>query len=161
MSYLHAGNAHRGKLDEAAEVLLTGLQAPSLRDRLTCSSKWNTTWACCTNGSKKHLEAAAAFGRAAAILDHPDRLLEDASDRKKSMRSAEIHERIGRNYLDVRDLTRPSPAFQDAQAKYPPGAGRLHFHLSQVYPARANSTKPCLAAKLLAHDAPGQPMPTS
>src|SRR5207249_3637826 len=36
------------------------------------------------------------------------------------------------NYLDARKFAEAVAAFQKAQALYPPGAGRLHYHLAQV-----------------------------
>ena len=43
------------------------------------------------------------------------------------LHSAELHERIGRNYLDARKFAEAVAAFQKAQALYPPGAGRLKW----------------------------------
>jgi len=134
MSYLHARQLRsQGKLDEACKVLLTGLQAPALRDRPDMQQQMEFDLGVLYERLEKHLDAAAAFGRAAAILDHPDRQLEGRVGHEEiQMRSAEIHERIGRNYLDMHEFDKAIAAFQDAQAKYPPGAGRLHYHLAQV-----------------------------
>ena len=63
-----------------------------------------------------------------------DEMLEERADPEElKMHAAEVHERAGRNFLDGGDYAEAIKAFQRAQEKYPAGAGRLHFHLAQVY----------------------------
>ena len=96
---------------------------------------------------EKFEEAAAAFERTAAILDHPDGLLDGGANPDEiPKRLAEVLERIGRNLLEVRDFDSAVAAFQRAQAVNPSGAGLLHYSIAQI---RLRQGKPNEAATAL------------
>jgi len=134
MSYLYARLLRsRGKLEEACAVLDKGLQSKGLRDRPDLHLEMEYDLGALNERLEKPVEAAAAFGRAAAILDHPDGLEEELfSPEEVQMRSAEVQERIGRNLVEAREFDAAAAAFRRAQNIYPPGASRLHYYLAQV-----------------------------
>jgi tetratricopeptide (TPR) repeat protein len=133
-SYLYARVLrNRGHLEEACAVLKSGMQSKSLRDRSDLHQQMEFDLGVNLERLEKYEQAAAAFGRAAAILDRPDSLLEgQLGPEEIQMRSADLHERAGRNFLEARDFDKATAAFHAAQGKYPPGAGRLDFNLAQV-----------------------------
>jgi tetratricopeptide (TPR) repeat protein len=134
MCYLRACQLrNQGQLEEACQVLQSGLRSPDLPERPELHQQMEFELGVLCERLGRHEQAAQAFARAAAILDHPDGLLEGRlSPEDIVMRSAEMHERTGRNFLDAGKCEEAAAAFRRAQAKYPPGAGRLHFHLAQV-----------------------------
>ena len=134
-SYLYARLLrNRGKLAEAAEVLQKGLQSNRVRDRSDLHQQMAYDLGAVYERLEKYEQAASAFAVAAAILDHPDGLLEGRmSPEEMQMCSAETHERVGRNFLEARNFDKAVLAFRAAQTRYPPGAGRLDFNLAQVF----------------------------
>jgi tetratricopeptide (TPR) repeat protein len=134
MSYLEARHLRaRGKIEEACSVLARGLQAPALKSRPDRHQQMEYDLGILLERLEKYDEAGAAFSRAVAIVDHPDGLLQGLlSEEEIEMRSAEMYERAGRNFLDAGKYAEAAAAFQKAQAKFPAGAGRLHYHLAQV-----------------------------
>src|SRR5262249_34702390 len=121
MSYLYARQLRgRGRLEEACEVLLRGLQSPALKDRPDVHQQMEQDLGVLHERLERSEAAAAAFARAAALLDHPDGLLEGrVSPEEIPMHSAELHERVGRNLLDAGKHAEAAEAFRRAQAKYP------------------------------------------
>src|SRR5207253_524014 len=84
--------------------------------------------------AQEYEPAAAAFAEAAKILEHPDALLElgPLGPQDLALRGADLYERIGRAYLQVRKHDQALAAFRKAQARYPDGAGRLNYNLARI-----------------------------
>jgi tetratricopeptide (TPR) repeat protein len=134
ISYLYARQLRgRNQLKEACEVLQRGLQSPGLVDRPDLAHQMEYDLGILHERLEQYAQAGAAYSRAAAILDHNEYLEERGNPEELKMRSAEVHERAGRNFLDGGDYAEAIKAFRRAQEKYPAGAGRLQFHLAQVY----------------------------
>jgi tetratricopeptide (TPR) repeat protein len=124
----------RNQFPEACDVLLTGLKSPRLAERPDLHQQMEFDLGILYEHLEQYENAAAAFGRAAAVLDHPDDALEaHVSAEELQLRSAEIHERVGRNFLEAHQYEQAVAEFRQAQEKYPPGAGRLSFNVAQVY----------------------------
>jgi tetratricopeptide (TPR) repeat protein len=124
----------RGQFKEACNVLLKGLLSPDLKDRSDLHQQIEFDLGGLYERQELYEDAAAAFARSAAILDHPDDFLEARTSLEElQFRSAEIHERVGRNLLQARKYDQAAAAFHQAQAKYPAGANRLYFFLAQIH----------------------------
>jgi tetratricopeptide (TPR) repeat protein len=129
----------RSQLKEACDVLLVGLKSPRLADRPDLHQQMEYDLAVLYERQERYAEAAAAFERSAAILDHPDELLEiHVSAEELQLRSAESHERAGRNFLEARQFDKAVTAFQQAQTIYPAGAARLNYYIAQVHVQQGN-----------------------
>ena len=125
---------NRGKLEEACDVLQKGLQSNRLHERSDLHQQMAYDLGAAMERREKFEQAAAAFGVAAGLLDHPDGLMESRMSAEEiQMRSADTHERIGRNFLDAGKFDNAIAAFRQAQIRYPLGAGRLDFNLAQVF----------------------------
>ncbi len=134
-SYLYARLLrNRGKLEEACDVLEKGLQSNRVRERSDLHQQMAYDLGAGYERLEKFEKAAAAFTIAAAILDHPDALLQARmSEEEIVIRSSEAHERIGRNFLEAGKFDKAATAFREAQTRFPAGAGRLDYNLAQVY----------------------------
>jgi tetratricopeptide (TPR) repeat protein len=134
ISYLYARQLRgRNQLKEACEVLQSGLKSPALGERPDIRQQMEYDLGILQERLQQYAEAGAAFSRAAAILDRDELLEERASPDELKMHAAEVHERAGRNFLDAGEFAKAIKAFRRAQEKYPAAAGRLHFHVAQVY----------------------------
>ena len=88
---------------------------------------------CETAGDLKRAEAA--FRDAAAILDKPDVLMEQAPITRAEIdgQAAELYERLGRLCLKAGAAERAGADFEQARKKDPSRAGRLAYDVAQVY----------------------------
>ena len=86
-----------------------------------------------TAGDLKRAEAA--FRDAAAILDKPDVLMEQAPITRAEIdgQAAELYERLGRLCLKAGAAERAGADFEQARKKDPSRAGRLAYDVAQVY----------------------------
>jgi tetratricopeptide (TPR) repeat protein len=134
LSYLYARLLRsRGLFDQACAVLREGLKSDTVRDRPDLQIQMEYDLGVLQERLEQFEDAAAAFDRAAAILDNPDSILEGGlSPTEIQARCAELLERVGRNALDARQFDKAAAAFRRAQAAYPAGAGRLYYYLTQV-----------------------------
>jgi tetratricopeptide (TPR) repeat protein len=129
----------RNQLNEACDVLRLGLKSPRLADRPDLHQQMEYDLGILYERQERHEEAAAAFERSAAILDHPDELLESHIGAEElHLHSAESHERAGRNFLDAHQFDKAVAAFQLAQTTYPAGSSRLNFYIAQVQMQQGN-----------------------
>jgi tetratricopeptide (TPR) repeat protein len=133
-SYLLARQLRaRNQLKEACDVLCVGLRARMLDQRPDLRLQMENDLGIIYERLDRYADAAAAFNRAAGLLDHDDMLADRMTPQELQLRSAETHERAGRNHLEAEQYGEAIAAFRKAQEVYPGGAGRLHFNLAQVY----------------------------
>jgi tetratricopeptide (TPR) repeat protein len=134
MSYLYGRLLrNQGNLEEAEAVLKNGLKSKIMADRPDLRHQLDYDLGIVCERMEHYEDAAAAFERSAAVFDRPDGfLLTRFSPEEMQMRAAEEHEAAGRNWLEAGKFEQAVAAFRDAQAKYPPGAGRLNYNLAQI-----------------------------
>jgi tetratricopeptide (TPR) repeat protein len=134
VSYLYACLLRaKGVFDQSQEVLQKGLQSKHLRERPDLWLQMECDLGALCERLGKYEEAVSAFKDAVAIFEHPDGLLEDRfSPEELQIRLADVHERIGRNLLELRDLDGAAAAYRQAQLSYPAGAGRFQYSLAQI-----------------------------
>jgi tetratricopeptide (TPR) repeat protein len=135
VSYLYARQLRsRGKLEEAVAALQVGLQSPRLAERSDLHQQMEYDLGALFERLERPADAAMAFRRCGAVLDHPDLLLDGRLGPDEiQMRAAEVYERVGHNFLDAGKCDEAVEAFRIAQARYPAGAGRLNYHLAHVH----------------------------
>jgi tetratricopeptide (TPR) repeat protein len=118
---------------EAGDLLREGLKSPRVGERPDVHQQMEYDLGVLYERQQRYEEAAAAFGRAAELLDRPDELLESRlSTEELRLRSAESHERAGRNLLEARQFDGAVAAFRRAQECHPAGGGRLNLNIAQV-----------------------------
>lgn len=78
--------------------------------------------------------AIKAFTAAAAILDHPDAILEHGQFQREAVtaRAAETYERLGNLYRKAKKYPEAIAAYQKAQQRSSDAGGRLNFNLAQL-----------------------------
>jgi tetratricopeptide (TPR) repeat protein len=123
----------RGMVEKACDVLKKGLESEGIRDRTDLHIQMECDLGILQERLEQFDEAADAFGRAAAILDNPDSILDGGLTQSDiEARTADLLERMGRNALQARQFDKADAAFRQAQATYPAGATRLYYYLAQV-----------------------------
>jgi tetratricopeptide (TPR) repeat protein len=130
----------RGQAEEAVAALRRAVACPEARERPELFQQMYQDLGALHEAAKEYAQAAAAFGEAVKILEHPDALV-DAADLERDQilqKAAETYERIGRVWLQARKTDEAVVAFRKAQAKYPGGAARLSYNLAQVYRDQGN-----------------------
>jgi tetratricopeptide (TPR) repeat protein len=130
-----------GQVKEARTALLRGLKAPGLKERPEVAQPMHLLLGMLYETDEDWLRAASAFAEAVKILDHPEPLLEAAPPLTREMltaRAAELLERIGGLYLKAKRFDDALAAYQQAQKRYPDGAGRINFNLAQVSQKQGN-----------------------
>ena len=118
-----------GQPKEARAALIRGLKVPAIKTRPEVAQPMNLLLGQLYENAEEWLNAAGAFAAAAKLFDHPEPLLDaDAGLTKEiiAARSAELLERVGSLYLKAERYDDAVSAFQQAQKRYPDGAGRLN-----------------------------------
>jgi len=124
-----------GQAKEARAALIRGLKVPAIKTRPEVAQPMNLLLGQLYETSEEWLNAAGAFAAAAKLFDHPEPLLDADPGLTKEIiaaRSAELLERVGSLYLKAERYDDAVSAFQQAQKRYPDGAGRLNFNLAKV-----------------------------
>ncbi len=123
-----------GKYADAREALRRGIAVPEVKDMPDLAEQMYANLGQLCETSEEYVDAAAAYAEAAKILDQPDALLQRGIGTPEliAQRAAEMHERVGRMYLQAKRHDKAVAAYQQAQKRYPEGAGRLNFNLAQV-----------------------------
>jgi len=124
----------QGKQKEARTALARGLDCPALSDRPELALQMHQDLGQMCESAQEYGQAAAAFTRAAKILEHPDLLLElgPYNEEELALRAADLYERIGRVHLQAHNYDQAVAAFRKAQGKYPDGGGRLNYNLARI-----------------------------
>src|SRR5262249_3836197 len=100
---------------------------PDLKERPEAAHQLHFDLALLYERLGKAEKATASFTEAVKLLEHTE-----APQEQITLRAAEIHERIGRIWVQARQYEQAVAAFRKAQEIYPQGAGRLNFNLAQV-----------------------------
>jgi tetratricopeptide (TPR) repeat protein len=121
-----------GQSKEAREALLKGLKVPAVKDHPEVVQPMHLLLGMLYESAEEYAKAAEEYVQAARILDHPEPLLELAplSREQIALRAAELYEKVGRMYLQVRRYDQAEAAYRLAQKSYPDGAGRLNYNLA-------------------------------
>jgi tetratricopeptide (TPR) repeat protein len=127
-------NKGAGKYKEAIAVLDKAVGQPALKKAPTFGQQIHFDLAQLYETSEEFAKAAAEYTRAAAILDHPEMLGDDADIQRNLVlaKAAETYERIGHLQRKVKQYDKAIEAFQNAQKRMPDAAGRLSYNLAQV-----------------------------
>jgi tetratricopeptide (TPR) repeat protein len=130
--YLYARQLRtQGQFAEAAAALRKAVACPSLTDRPDLSHQLYLDLGVLLERTARHAEAAAAYAQAVHFLE-----LTEAPHAHVALRSSEIHERVGRMWVEARQHDKAVAAFRKAQEVCPEGAGRLNLNLAQVCQAQ-------------------------
>jgi tetratricopeptide (TPR) repeat protein len=124
-----------GQAKEARAALLRGLKVPGIKTRPEVAQPMYLLLGQLYENAEEWLNAAKAFADATKLFDHPEPLVDaDPSLTKEiiAAHAAELLERIGSLYLKAERYDDAVASFQQAQKRYPDGAGRLNFNLAQV-----------------------------
>ena len=134
---LRAGN--NGK--EAAAVLTRTAARPGLKERPNLRVQVGLDLGALLEALDDPKGAETAFRDAAAVLEHPDGLLEQGAFTREEIQAqaADTCERLGRLCLKAGRTEQAVADFQQAQKIDPARAARLSYHLAEVY---ANQGKP-------------------
>jgi tetratricopeptide (TPR) repeat protein len=124
-----------GQFKEARAALERGLKVPGLKARPELAEPMHLLLGVLYENAQEWQKAAAAFGNAVKILDHPEAILDAdpvATKEAIAARAAELLEHIGGLHLKTERYDDAVASYQQAQKRYPDGAGRLNFNLAQV-----------------------------
>lgn len=124
----------QGSFKEALRALEKAAAQPSLKDFPALAQQIYFDLGGLYESTEAFAKAAAAFGRAADILDHPELLLMEGPFHRPLIQSkaAETYERIGHLHRKAKEFDQASAAFKKAQTRLPERAGRLNWNLAQV-----------------------------
>ncbi|MBI2808068.1 MAG: tetratricopeptide repeat protein [Planctomycetes bacterium] len=119
---------------EAITALQSGLKSAALKDRPEVAQQIFFELASLFEITDQFGPAADAFGKAAAILEHPDQIEARAHIPRAAIlaRAAETYERIGQLYRKAKKYDQAIAAYAKAQERSPEQASRLNFTLAQI-----------------------------
>ena len=124
----------KDKLKEATSALKRGLDCPGVKEQHElCQQIWHDLGLLCERIGDV-AGSVAAFAQSAEQLETLDALadVESLNRQEIQLRAAEVYERIGRGYLQLKKIDQAIAAFRKAQTKYPDGASRLDYSMAQV-----------------------------
>ncbi len=123
-----------GKYADARASLDKGLATERVKDHPELAQQMFLDLGALHEVEERFTLAADAFIKAAAILEHPDALLDKGEfDRNLIlMRASETYEKIGNLYRKGKKYDEAVAAYKKAQARFPDRAGRLNFNLAQL-----------------------------
>jgi tetratricopeptide (TPR) repeat protein len=131
-----AGRIHKslGQFAEAQQALQRGLATEAVKERPDIVQGMWLELGTMHEIADETAPALKAFTAAAAILDHPDVLLDFGPfDREMIVaRAAETYERIGNLYRKAKKYPEAIAAYQKAQQRSSDNGGRLNFNLAQL-----------------------------
>lgn len=123
-----------GQFPEAQRALERGLGTKSVEDHPEIAQGMWLELASIHEVADELAPAIKALNAAAAILDHPDLLLEHGAFEREIIvkRAAETHERIGNLCRKAKRYPEAIAAYQKAQQRTGDQTGRLNFNLAQL-----------------------------
>lgn len=131
-----------GQLPEARAALSRALACPKLKDQPELALRIASELGLMCEEAKDVDGALAAYGTLAALLEHPEPLLEAGPVTRADInaRAAEVYEHMGTLCIQAKRLDQAVQAFAKAQGKIEPEVlkKRLSFHLAKVRYAQEN-----------------------
>lgn len=123
-----------GKPAEARAALVKGLATEGAKEHPEAAQQMYFELGNLHELGEQYAEAAAAFTKAAAILEHPDLILEKGNFDRAAIRAraAETYERIGNLYRKAKQFDKAIEAYRHAQQRAPERASRLSYNLAQL-----------------------------
>lgn len=132
----------RNRTDEAVAALVKAASVPAARDNSPLYAQLNFLLGGLYEDRKDYRRAAEALERVLTVLDDPSNLhaeMEGPPRRQIEQEAARTYEKLGQIEVKAQRYDRAVAAFQKAQAKDPLRAGRLHYHLAEVFLARQDT----------------------
>ncbi len=125
----------QGKFAEAQASLRNAIATDRVKDHPEQAQQLYFDLGELHESCKEYAEAADAYTRAAQILEHPDLILEKGNFSREAIlaRAGETYERIGNLYRQAKKYDQAIDALRKAQQRAPERAGRISFHLAQLY----------------------------
>ncbi len=119
---------------DAIASLESGLKSAALKDHPEAAQQMYLELGNLYEHTEKFGPAADAYIKAAAILEHPDRIAEKAHVPIEAVmaRAADTYEKIGQLYRKAKQHEQSIAAFTKAQERAPDRAGRVSYSLAQV-----------------------------
>jgi len=123
-----------GQFSDALKSVERGLATKSLEDRPDIAQSMWLELATMYELTDEVEPAIKALSAAAAILDHPDLILEHGPFERSAIlaKAAETYERIGNLHRKSKRYPEAITAYQKAQQRTPDGSGRLNYNLAQL-----------------------------
>jgi tetratricopeptide (TPR) repeat protein len=133
----------QGRLKQAQAALARGVRCEGLKGHPDARYQMYFDLGVVAEKARDFTQAAKAFTEAVQVLEKPEELLAagpfDRDDIKA--RAAELWERLGRVCVQAKLYDQAVRAFTSAQAKGGDNAGRLNYHLAEVYRAQGKYAK--------------------
>ncbi len=128
------------KYAEAIAALENGVKSADLKEHPEAAQLLYIELGGLYEGADKFGPAADAFGKAAAILEHPDQIAQQVHVPREAVleRASETYEKIGQLYRKAKRHDAAIAALRTAQDRSPQRAGRLNFLLAQVCEEQGN-----------------------
>jgi tetratricopeptide (TPR) repeat protein len=119
---------------EAIASLEKGLGCPALQEHPEASQQMYFDLGSVCESAGKFGPAADAYQKAAAILEHPDRIMKMGPFPREAIqaRAAETYEKIGQLYRKAKQFDKAAAALVKAQEQAPDRAARISFHLAEL-----------------------------
>ncbi len=131
-----AGRIHKslGQFADAQKSLERGLATESIKEHPEVAQSMWLELGSMHELAEEVVPAIRAYTAAAAILDHPDVLLEHGAFQREVIlaRAAETYERIGNLQRKAKNYPEAIAAYQKAQQRSTDDAGRINYHLAQL-----------------------------
>ena len=131
------------KSKEAAAVLTAAAARPALKERPGLRLQIGLDLGGLREALGDVNGAEAALRDAAAVLDHPDGLLEQGALSREDVdaQAADVHEHLGQLGLKAGRTEQAVADFQQAQKIDPARAARLSYHLAEVYAGQGQAAE--------------------
>ncbi len=122
------------RYDDAIASLERGVKSAELKNHPEAAQQMYLDLGGLYESAEKFAPAADAFNKAAAILEHPDRIAEIAHVPLEAVkaRASATYERIGQLYRKAKHYDDAIAALTKAKDRAPERAGRLSYLLAQV-----------------------------
>jgi tetratricopeptide (TPR) repeat protein len=119
---------------DAIASLERGVKSPQIKNHPEAAQQMYLDLGGLYENAEKFAPAADAFNKAAAILEHPDRIAEIAHVPLEAVkgRAAETYERIGQLYRKAKQYDDAIAALSKAKDRAPERAGRFSYLLAQI-----------------------------
>lgn len=123
-----------GQFTDAQKAIQRGLATKPLEERPDIAQGMWLELATMHELADEIESAIKALSAAAALLDHPDLILDHgAFDRTFILgKAADTYERLGNLYRKTKKYPEAIAAYQKAQARTPDSSGRLNYNLAQL-----------------------------
>ena len=122
------------KYPEAIAALESGLKSDQLKKHPEAAQQLYFELGSLYENTDKYGLAADAFAKAAAILEHPDLIMDKGPFPRELIegRAAETYEKISQLYRKAKQFDQAITALKKAQKHAPERAARISFHLAEL-----------------------------